>query len=85
MYIIHYVRMLVQRFEPPGRRFTNFRYYYSYYSGGDSVACLPLPPPQCPLSPTFSSSLISLIVSVDVKHHVYLRRHKQKDKYKDLK
>ena len=25
---VHYVCMLVQRFEPQGRRFTNFRYYY---------------------------------------------------------
>ena len=32
---------------------------------------LPLPPPPYPLSP-FSPSLISLMVSVDVKHHVYL-------------
>ena len=32
---------------------------------------LPLPPPPKPLSP-FSPSLISLMVSVDVKHHVYL-------------
>ena len=28
---VHYVCMLVQRFEPQGRRFTNFHYYY-YYS-----------------------------------------------------
>ena len=34
------------------------------HSGGDSVA-IRLPP--------FSLSLISLMVSVDVKHHVYLR------------
>ena len=26
---VHYVCMLVQRFEPHGRRFTNFHYYYS--------------------------------------------------------
>ena len=32
---------------------------------------LPPPPPPYPLPP-FSSSLISLVVSVDVKHHVYL-------------
>ena len=25
---VHYICMLVQRFEPQGRRFTNFRYYY---------------------------------------------------------
>ena len=25
---VHYVCMLVQRFEPQGRRFTNFDYYY---------------------------------------------------------
>jgi len=25
---VHYVCMLVQRFEPQGRRFTNFSYYY---------------------------------------------------------
>ena len=28
---VHYVCMLVQRFEPQGRRFTNFHYYYYYY------------------------------------------------------
>ena len=28
---VHYVCMLVQRFEPQGRRFTNFYYYYYYY------------------------------------------------------
>ena len=31
---------------------------------------LPLPPPTPP--PLFSPSLISFMVSVDVKHHVYL-------------
>ena len=45
------------------------------HSGGDTVATgiytLPLPPPPYPLPP-FSPSLISLMVSVDVKHHVYL-------------
>ena len=47
------------------------------HSGGDSVAIgiyiytLPLPPPPYPLAP-FTPSLISLMVSVDVKHHVYL-------------
>ena len=45
------------------------------HSGGDSVAIgiytLPLPTPPYPLHP-FSPSLISLMVSVDVKHHVYL-------------
>ena len=25
---VHYVCMLVRRFEPQGRRFTNFHYYY---------------------------------------------------------
>ena len=44
-------------------------------SDGDSVVIgiynLPLPPPPYPLSP-FSPSLISLMVSLDVKHHVYL-------------
>ena len=50
------------------------------HSGGDSVAIgiystssptfIPLPPSMPP--PPFSSSLISLVVSVDVKHHVYL-------------
>ena len=40
--------------------------------GGDSVAIFfPLPPPSYPIHP-FSPSLISLMVSVDVKHHVYL-------------
>ena len=29
---VHYVCMLVQRFEPQGRRFTNFHYYYYYCS-----------------------------------------------------
>ena len=28
---VHYVCMLVQSFEPQGRRFTNFHYYYYYY------------------------------------------------------
>ena len=28
---VRYVCMLVQRFEPQGRRFTNFHYYYYYY------------------------------------------------------
>ena len=27
---VHYVCMLVQRFESQGRRFTNFHYYYEY-------------------------------------------------------
>ena len=46
------------------------------HSGGDSVAIciytLPLPPPPYPLPPP---SLISLMVSVGVKHHIltYLR------------
>ena len=35
------------------------------------IISLPLPPPPYPL-PTFSPSLISLVVSVDVKHRVYL-------------
>ena len=47
------------------------------HSGLDSVAigiyALRLPPPPYPL-PSFSPSLISLMVSVDVKHHVYLLR-----------
>ena len=29
---VHYVCMLVQCFEPQGRRFTNFHYYYYTYS-----------------------------------------------------
>ena len=44
------------------------------HSGGDSVAIgiySPSSPPPYPLPP-FSLSLISLMVSVDVKHHVYL-------------
>ena len=51
------------------------------HSGGDSVATVGIyspssptsipPPPPPPHSP-FSPSLISLMVSVDVKHHVYL-------------
>ena len=28
---VHYVCMLVQRFEPQGRSFTNFHYYYYLY------------------------------------------------------
>ena len=28
---VHYVCMLVHRFEPQGRRFTNFHYYYYYW------------------------------------------------------
>ena len=48
------------------------------HSGGDSVAIgiysLSLSPPPYPLPPLppFSPSLLSLMVSVDVKHHVYL-------------
>ena len=45
------------------------------HSGGDSVATgynLPHPPPPYPLPPSFSPSLISLTVSVDVKHRVYV-------------
>ena len=45
------------------------------HSGSDSVAIgiytLPLPTPPYPLPP-FYPSLISLMVSVDVKHHVHL-------------
>ena len=39
--------------------------------GGASVTVHWLPPPPYPI-PRFSPSLISLVVSVDVKHHVYL-------------
>ena len=45
------------------------------HSGGDSVAIgiySPSSPTSIPPSPKFSPSLISLMVSVDVKHHVYL-------------
>ena len=35
---VHYVCMLVQRFEPKGRRFTNFHYYY-YYTLQNSCCC----------------------------------------------
>ena len=45
------------------------------HSGGDSVAIgvySPSSPTYIPLSPPVSPSLISLMVSVDVKHHVYL-------------
>ena len=44
-------------------------------SGGDSVAIgiySPFSPTSIPPSPPFSLSLISLMVSVDFKHHVYL-------------
>ena len=44
------------------------------HSGGDSVAIAiysPSSPTSIPIPP-FSPSLISLMVSVDVKHHVYL-------------
>ena len=45
------------------------------HSGGDIVVIginsLPLPPPLYALHP-FSPSLISLMATVDVKHHVYL-------------
>ena len=49
------------------------------HSGGDSVAIgiTPLfPPPPPPPTPPFSPSLISRMVSVDVKHHVYLLTNK---------
>ena len=45
------------------------------HSGSDSVAIgiySPSPPTSIPPPPPFSPSLISLMVSVDVKHHVYL-------------
>ena len=45
------------------------------HSGGDSVAIgiySPSSPTSIPPFPPFSPSLISLMVSVDVKHHVYL-------------
>ena len=45
------------------------------HSGGDSVAIgiySPSSPTSIPPYPPFSPSLISLMVSVDVKHHVYL-------------
>ena len=35
---VHHVCMLVQRFEPQGRRFTNFHYYY-YYRTGKCTVC----------------------------------------------
>ena len=45
-------------------------------SRGDSVAIginnLPLPPPPAHPLTLFSPSLISLMASVDVKHHVYI-------------
>ena len=47
------------------------------HSSGDSVAIgilSPSSPTSIPTSP-FSPSLISLMVSVDVKHHVYLHLH----------
>ena len=33
---VHYVCMLVQRFQPQGRRFTNFHYYY-YFGMGNTA------------------------------------------------
>ena len=39
------------------------------YKSPSSPTSIPLPPPPYPFSP----SLVSLMVSVDVKHHVYLR------------
>ena len=42
-------------------------------SGGDGVAIgIYSPSTPTPYPPPFSPSLISLMVSVDVKHHVYL-------------
>ena len=53
------------------------------HSGGDSVAIgiyySPSPPYHHHPPPLLSPSLISLVVSVDVKHHVYLltkKRHR---------
>ena len=53
------------------------------HSGGDSVAIgvyiyvySPSSPTSMPPFPPFSPSLISLMVSVDVKHHVYLQEQK---------
>ena len=42
------------------------------HSGGDSVAIGIYSPSSHTPFPPFSPSLISLMVSVDVKHHVYL-------------
>ena len=34
---VHYVCMFVQRFEPQGRRFTNFHYYYHQHPACFSI------------------------------------------------
>ena len=66
------------------------------HSGGDSVAIgifFPSSPTSIPLPP-FSPSLINVMVSVDVKHHVYLfsyilshmlKSHIMTLKFEDLK
>ena len=54
MYDVHYVCMLAQRFEPHGRRFRSFRYYYVNMHGAPFVVVAgsvfffsrsPAPPP----------------------------------------
>ena len=56
-------------------------------TGGDSVAIvynLPSFPTSTPPSPTFTPSLISLMVSVDIKHHVYQLKNKANGVTSDL-
>ena len=49
----------------------NLLFFFDFYQFYIYTHNLPLPPPPYPLAP-FSPSLISLMVSVDVRHHVYL-------------
>ena len=65
---VHYVCMLVQRFEPQGRRFTNFHYYYYLSVCLFVSSCLSLCLSVC-LSVSLSLSLslsVSLCLSISL-------------------